>query len=163
MKAFLILVLLCIIFALFYYLIVKIYIVTNNKKARAEQARLMTVLKQLRIDAFKYMDILQYASKINNKYDDCVDVKSRIKLNNYQISDYIKTDIHIIDDIKQTFEMKKQISTKFKKFDNDNPFKNNEAYPLLKAEINRYIALGINHRIQLRYISSRTNNLLGVR
>lgn len=163
MKAFFILIFLFIIIALVYYLIVRIFIVINNKKARAEQARLMIVLKQLRTDAFKYMGILQYASKINNKYDDCVDVKSKIKLNNYQISDYIKADIHMIDNIKQTFEMKNQISTKFKKFDNDNPFKNNEAYPLLKAEINRYISLGINHRIQLRYISSRTNNLLGVR
>lgn len=88
-----------------------------------------------------------------------VTVKSRLALENYDITKFFKDNNSMIDEVDNNLNKKNKIAIILRNFMADNKYKSHTQYPRLQNQIKEILKNTDAYRVKVHYVSSAGNNL----
>lgn len=160
-----------IIFAIIFWIVVIVIIVVKiieklrleeekrieEEIRRKEEQRIEEEYRQLEAAVLKKLGFSSW--EIVKDIDDCVMVKSRQALENYNTIKYFQENKNRLVCVKNILQRKTEIRNKFKTFLDNNEYKAHPQYNRISRQINSIISKASAYRFCVTYISSAGNNL----
>ena len=126
---------------------VVLLICINSMVKAAEEAK----YKELEGSVLKELGFANW--NIINKYDECVSLKSRQSLMNYDSIKFFKENKEKLEEAENIIKRKNEVAVTLRKFLEDNQYKSNSQYFRLVNKINEIISDADAYRILVKYVS----------
>lgn len=126
---------------------VVILICINSMVKAAEEEK----YKELEGSVLKELGFANW--NIINKYDECVSLKSRQSLMNYDSVKFFKENKEKLEEAEKIIKRKNEVAATLRKFLEDNQYKSNSQYFRLVNKINEIISDADAYRILVKYVS----------